>query len=83
MVLEKMQKIVDISNLEVLSENGEYKKTEGLLITEQQKVIELYFEDESFIKCTENHLLKTKTGWKKAKDLELYESILDKNDKEI
>lgn len=78
-----MQKIVDISNLEVLSENGEYKKTEGLLITEQQKVIELYFEDESFIKCTENHLLKTKTGWKKAKDLELYESILDKNDKEI
>jgi hypothetical protein len=77
------QELIEIPNLKVLGGDGIYRSSDGLLITKDQKIIELYFDDESFLKCTFDHKIKTPEGWKTAKELKLYDTVLSHNDNQI
>jgi len=76
------QVLTPIQGLKVFSE-GKYRSTDGILVTKNQSIIELYFEDESFLYCTPDHKIKTKSGWKTAKELKRYDKVLDANDNEL
>jgi len=77
------QELIKIQDLKVLGGDGIYRTSDGLLITKNQKIIELYFDDESFLKCTLDHKIKTPDGWKTAKELNIYDTVFSHNDKQI
>lgn len=75
------QTLISIDNLQVKTPTG-YQKSDGLLITKKQKVIELYFNNETYLKCTLDHKILTKNGWVEAKDIKLGDNVIDEFDEE-
>lgn len=79
---KSIQEILDMDNLiEVYSYNTETREFEIDYIDDiwevgTRKLLKIYFEDNTFLKCTPEHLILTDRGWKKAKDLNNGESIV-------
>ena len=55
--------------LYVYDENDEKQLVTKLYVNGISPLYEIVMEDETIVKLTENHMLKTINGWKKAKDL--------------
>jgi hypothetical protein len=60
----------------VYDENNEEKEITKLYVNGLSEVYEITMEDNTIVKLTANHQLKTVDGWKKAKDLSENDEIL-------
>ena len=60
----------------VYDENNEEKEITKLYVNGLSEVYEIIMEDNTIVKLTANHQLKTIDGWKKAKDLSENDDIL-------
>lgn len=64
---------VNTNKLELKTVNNIFSKSSD----DSYDMLELVMENDEIIKITENHEVKTKNGWKKAKDLNINDEILD------
>jgi len=70
----KAEIIPNLSGIKILSEYG-FRSFDGLIIT-KNRIIELYFSDESFLECTEDQKIFIDTGEQiLAKEMEIGQKI--------
>lgn len=77
----KNQTLYMRDDIEVLCENGIFRKCGGLLVTEKKQTVVLYFDDASYLECTPDHKIETPNGPKTAKELVVYQdTVYDENE---
>lgn len=68
--------IIPDRKMYVYDENNDKKEITKLYVNGMSEVYEIVMEDNTVVKLTANHQLKTTNGWKKAKDLSETDEIL-------
>lgn len=62
--------------MKVLSENNVFRKFDGVKVSVVNKIIELHFDDFSFLSCTLEHKIMSKSGYVCAKDLKIGDDVV-------
>lgn len=68
--------LVSDANIKIFNENNEEEMVSKVFINGMSEVFEIEMEDGSIVKMTPEHRLKTKNGWKKAKDLTVDDELI-------